>query len=158
MALSAEHLKDSTRDGMNLVSYEYVACHNAKAVQASRESIAPGVLVLSQFAGAAGVLQGALVVNPWDAEGCAAALVHAVNMCPAEARIRMQELGNKVEEHTSRRWGFSFLRALACNDAGDDLSMSSVSSVSSTSSEDEGLVLDLRKASSRLGRVDRALS
>lgn len=85
---------------MNLVSYEYVACHSAGAVQASQEAIAPGVLVLSQFAGAAGLLKEALLVNPWDSGACAVALAQAVNMRVGEARLRMQELGKRVEEHT----------------------------------------------------------
>ena len=50
-------LISSTRDGLNMVSYEYIAC------QAERN----GVLVLSQYAGAAKMLPSALLINPWDA-------------------------------------------------------------------------------------------
>ena len=50
-------LINSLRDGMNLVSYEYVACQSDNA----------GVLVLSEFAGAAQSLgAGAILVNPWN--------------------------------------------------------------------------------------------
>ena len=48
----------SIRDGMNLVSHEYVACQGEKEV--------PGVLVLSEFAGSAQSLSGAIRVNPWN--------------------------------------------------------------------------------------------
>jgi trehalose 6-phosphate synthase len=90
----------STADGMNLVSHEYVACHNAKAMQVSKNAIAPGVLVLSQFTGAAKILQSAVVVNPYDAEGCAAVLAHALNMHAGEAKLRMEALGKIVDEYT----------------------------------------------------------
>jgi trehalose-6-phosphate synthase len=56
-AVSDVCLVSSTRDGMNLVSYEYIACQQARQ----------GALVLSEFAGAAQSLNGSIVVNPWDA-------------------------------------------------------------------------------------------
>ena len=90
----------STRDGMNLVSHEYVACHSGTAVQASDVDIPPGALVLSQFAGAAGVLEGALVVNPWDSQECSEALAQALSMSASEAAKRMRKLGKKVESQT----------------------------------------------------------
>jgi trehalose 6-phosphate synthase len=90
----------SIRDGMNLVSYEYVACHNDKAMQSSRESISHGSLVLSKFAGAADVLDGSILVDPWDPENCADALEQAVSMDADEADRRMKRLGVRVENHT----------------------------------------------------------
>ena len=57
------------RDGMNLVAKEYVAAQDPDD---------PGVLVLSQFAGAAVELQAALLINPYDAAGIAAALDQAL--------------------------------------------------------------------------------
>lgn len=60
----------SIRDGMNLVSYEYVATQRDRR----------GVLLLSEFAGAAGKLQGSVIFNPWDIDGTAAALTRAVTM------------------------------------------------------------------------------
>lgn len=86
---------------MNLVCYEYIACHHEKAVQVSAEALAPGTLVLSKFAGAARYLDdGALVVNPWDGDCCADALAHALGMGEGEARLRMKRLGEQLERQT----------------------------------------------------------
>lgn len=119
----------STRDGMNLVSYEFVACHSSKAKQCSREIATSGRLVLSKFAGAADHMDGALIVNPWDKEDCAIALAHALSMDASEASTRMKKLGDMVEQQTrsvvvlykrrkrfltnrSFQWGSSFIQAL----------------------------------------------
>ncbi|MFP1527444.1 trehalose-6-phosphate synthase [Escherichia coli] len=59
------------RDGMNLVAKEYVA---------AQDPANPGVLVLSQFAGAANELTSALIVNPYDRDEVAAALDRALTM------------------------------------------------------------------------------
>ena len=77
------------RDGMNLVAKEYVACRNE----------ADGVLVLSEFAGAAEQLDQALIVNPYDLDGLARILGQAVDMTPGEQRERMTALRTHV-----RRW------------------------------------------------------
>jgi len=86
---------------MNLVCYEYIACHYDKAAQASAEPLPPGSLVLSKFAGAASYLDdGALVVNPWDQDCCADALARALQMDPDEARARMERLGGQLGRQT----------------------------------------------------------
>lgn len=90
----------STRDGMNLVCCEYVACHSNKAITSSRQAMPPGSLVLSKFTGAATLLDGALVVNPWNKESCANALAHALSMNPADAAARMSALASTVEQQT----------------------------------------------------------
>jgi trehalose-6-phosphate synthase len=90
----------STRDGMNLVCYEFIACHSNKAIMSAREAMPPGSLVLSKFTGAATLLDGALIVNPWDKESCASALAHALSMNPADAAARMSVLASKVEQQT----------------------------------------------------------
>jgi len=90
----------SLRDGMNLVSYEYVACHNEVAMQSSRCDIPHGALVLSQFAGAADILDGSMLVDPWDADHCAETLAYAVSMTVDEAQTRMKRLGAMVEQYT----------------------------------------------------------
>lgn len=77
------------RDGMNLVAKEYVACRNED----------DGVLVLSEFAGAAEQLDQALIVNPYDLDGLARILGQAVDMAPGEQRERMAALRAHV-----RRW------------------------------------------------------
>ena len=67
------------RDGMNLVAKEYVAAQDPED---------PGVLVLSQFAGAAKELDRALIVNPHESDAVAAALKRALEMSLAERRER----------------------------------------------------------------------
>ena len=82
------------RDGMNLVSKEYVA--------ASAER---GVLVLSEFAGSAEELRdGALLVNPHDIEGMAEAIHRAVTLPRQEQRERMELMQAWVGEHDVHRW------------------------------------------------------
>jgi glycosyltransferase involved in cell wall biosynthesis len=69
-AVSDVCLVSSTRDGMNLVSYEYIACQQARQ----------GALIISEFAGAAQSLNGSIVVNPWDSQQVADAIHEAVTM------------------------------------------------------------------------------
>ena len=69
-ALSDVCLVSSTRDGMNLVSYEYIACQQQRQ----------GFMILSEFAGAAQSLNGSIVVNPWDLQEVGDAIFHAVTM------------------------------------------------------------------------------
>ena len=90
------------RDGMNLVAKEYVA---------SRVDD-DGVLVLSEFAGAATELQEAVRVNPYDIDGVAAALARAMRMPPDEQRLRMQALRKRVSAHDVGHWARSFLEHL----------------------------------------------
>jgi len=90
------------RDGMNLVAKEYVACRPNDT----------GVLVLSEFTGAATQLEGAVIVNPHDLDGLANAIDHAVHMPEHEMRERMAKLRAHVREHDVQRWARSFLAAL----------------------------------------------
>ena len=90
------------RDGMNLVAKEYVA---------SRVDD-DGVLVLSEFAGAAAELAEALVVNPYDIAGMAESLERALDMPESERRARMRKLREKVEATPVELWASSFLAAL----------------------------------------------
>ena len=64
----------------------------------------PGVLVLSQFAGASRELPEALIVNPYDADQCAAALHLALTMPPDEQRARMRLMRGLVAEFNVYRW------------------------------------------------------
>ena len=96
-------LVTALRDGMNLVAKEYVA---ARADD-------DGVLVLSEFAGAADELKQALLVNPHDIEGLKRAILAAVHMPRAERRTRMRALRHKVLTHDVERWSQDFLGALA---------------------------------------------
>ena len=90
------------RDGMNLVAKEYVACRHDDG----------GVLVLSEFTGAARELTKALLVNPHDTDGVKKAVAQALEMPPGEARKRMKALRRQVLEHDVDRWARSFLDAL----------------------------------------------
>jgi trehalose 6-phosphate synthase len=90
------------RDGMNLVAKEYVACRHDNG----------GVLVLSEFAGAALELKDALLVNPHDIDGVKNALHSALTIEPDEGRRRMRALRRQVLSHDVDRWARSFLDAL----------------------------------------------
>ena len=83
------------RDGMNLVAKEYVAAQDPDD---------PGVLVLSQFAGAASELDAALLVNPYDEAGIAAALDRALAMPAEERRERHAAMLAVMREHSLERW------------------------------------------------------
>ncbi|HEX4171221.1 MAG TPA: trehalose-6-phosphate synthase [Acetobacteraceae bacterium] len=83
------------RDGMNLVAKEYVAAQDPDD---------PGVLVLSQFAGAANELDAALIVNPYDQTGIAAALDRALAMQPDERRERHAAMLAVMRQHSLERW------------------------------------------------------
>jgi trehalose 6-phosphate synthase/phosphatase len=91
------------RDGMNLVAKEFVA---------SRTD-GDGVLVLSEFAGAAWELPEALQVNPYDTDGTADVLYRALTMEPEERRARLAPLRSRVETFDVHRWVASFLEQLA---------------------------------------------
>jgi len=90
------------RDGMNLVAKEFCAC-NVRG---------EGVLVLSEFAGAAAQLQrGALLVNPHDVEAVADALYTAYHMPEEERRNRMHKMRSSIRKHDIYWWVDAFLQA-----------------------------------------------
>jgi len=84
----------SLHDGMNLVAKEFVA---------ARDDVR-GVLILSEFTGAARELPEALIVNPYDADQCAAALHLALSMPLEEQRNRMRMMRGLVAEFNVFRW------------------------------------------------------
>jgi trehalose 6-phosphate synthase len=90
-------------DGMNLVAKEYVAAQNP---------FDPGVLVLSEFAGAAKELDAALSVNPYDIEGIARQIGAALAMGLDERRERWQAMMEKLRAASVQSWFANFLRAL----------------------------------------------
>ncbi|MGD9904822.1 MAG: bifunctional alpha,alpha-trehalose-phosphate synthase (UDP-forming)/trehalose-phosphatase [Vicinamibacterales bacterium] len=91
------------RDGMNLVAKEFVASRVDDR----------GVLVLSEFAGAAAELDGAVLVNPYDVDAVADSLGRALAMSPGEQQARMQTLRRRVTEHDVHAWAGGFLERLA---------------------------------------------
>lgn len=95
-------LVTALRDGMNLVAKEYVATRTDNR----------GVLVLSEFAGAADELPSAIRINPHDIHGMKEAIMRAIEMPPAEQGRRMRALRKKVVENDVASWSRSFLEAL----------------------------------------------
>ncbi|MDI6752970.1 MAG: trehalose-6-phosphate synthase [Thermodesulfobacteriota bacterium] len=96
-------LVTSLHDGMNLVAKEFVG---------SREDEG-GVLVLSQFTGASRELRDALVVNPYDIEQMAEAIRTALEMDPAEKKIRMQRMRETIKDRNIYHWAAELIAALA---------------------------------------------
>jgi len=99
----------SLHDGMNLVSKEFVAAQGESGPSATGGD---GVLILSEFAGAARDLADALIINPYDTEGFAEAIRTAVEMPAAERRARMARMYDQVSENNIYRWAAEFLAAL----------------------------------------------
>ena len=91
------------RDGMNLVAKEYVATQSPHD---------PGVLVLSRFAGAARELREALIVNPFDLDAVADAIVRGLEMPVEERRERWDSLMQTLRHNTLSHWRDNFLKAL----------------------------------------------
>ena len=89
----------SLHDGMNLVAKEFVASRDDEQ----------GVLVLSQFTGAARELHDALLVNPYHGEECAEALYRALTMPSDEQRVRMRSMRRIVSEFNVYRWAGAML-------------------------------------------------
>ena len=93
----------SLRDGMNLVSKEYVSAQDPSD---------PGVLVLSELAGSAKQLDGALLVNPYDVETISETLWLATNMSREERIDRHQISLNAVLNYDIQKWRDNFIQAL----------------------------------------------
>jgi trehalose 6-phosphate synthase/phosphatase len=91
------------RDGMNLVAKEFVASRVDE----------DGVLLLSEFAGAASELGEAVQINPYDVEQMAQAIRQALEMSEEERRLRMLALRRRVAAYDVHRWAESFIETLA---------------------------------------------
>ncbi len=96
-------LVTSLHDGMNLVAKEFVAAREDDG----------GVLILSRFTGAARELRDALLVNPYDADGVAGALLAALTMEPRDRALRMTRLRRQVRENNVYRWAANLIAELA---------------------------------------------
>ncbi|KAI9189068.1 Trehalose-6-P synthase/phosphatase complex synthase subunit [Blastocladiella emersonii ATCC 22665] len=101
-AISDACVVSSTRDGMNLVSYEYIAT----------QVESHGVLIMSEFAGAAQSLNGSILVNPWNTQELADAFFDAVTMPPATRQANHAKLFRYVTKYTAAYWGLSFVNEL----------------------------------------------
>jgi trehalose 6-phosphate synthase len=84
----------SLHDGMNLVAKEFVSAREDER----------GVLILSQFTGAARELPEAIVVNPYDTDQCAAAIHMALSMPAGEQRARMRLMRRLIRKFNVYRW------------------------------------------------------
>jgi len=93
------------RDGMNLVSKEYVASKTGS----------PGVLILSELAGAAQELKQALIINPHNEQELADAIFDSLVMPVREQLKRLSAMQRALSQHTVQRWATSFLDALDKN-------------------------------------------
>jgi trehalose 6-phosphate synthase len=93
----------SLHDGMNLVAKEFIAA------QVDRR----GVLLCSEFAGAAEELGTALLINPYDTESVADTLQQALEMSPLEKAHRMARLQEHIAEHNIYKWLVDIFTALA---------------------------------------------
>ncbi|MDC0336535.1 trehalose-6-phosphate synthase, partial [Pseudodesulfovibrio sp.] len=98
------------RDGMNLVAKEYCACNTSE----------DGVLVLSEFAGAAAQLQQhAYLVNPYDMEGIAKALHRSIHWDKEQRHGQMVKLRDNIRKNNIFWWVDSFLQAGIAKTLGD---------------------------------------
>ncbi|WP_278619272.1 glucosylglycerol-phosphate synthase [Ectopseudomonas oleovorans] len=105
------------RDGLNLVAKEFVA---AQGLLGGR-----GVLVLSEFAGAAAELKGALLTNPHDPADLAQTCYLALNLPKSEAQARLRELFDIVCFNDIRRWGEDVLAGVAPSEQQPSLTLAS---------------------------------
>jgi trehalose 6-phosphate synthase/phosphatase len=90
------------RDGMNLVAKEYLATKNRK----------PGVLILSEMAGAANELTDAIIINPNDTQEIESALLQALTMPGKEQRLRLRNMQKRISTQTVRKWANDFIAEL----------------------------------------------
>lgn len=95
------------RDGMNLVSKEYVAVKGDK----------PGILILSEMAGAAAELRDAIIINPNDIKQIENAIVEALNMPVDKQKKRLKNMQNILSHNTVKKWATDFVTQLieVCN-------------------------------------------
>ena len=92
----------SLADGMNLVAKEFVAARGD----------GDGVVVLSEFAGAAKDFPEALIINPYDIEAIKSALLGALSLPDGERRLRMAAMRETVRQHDVHHWARNFLERL----------------------------------------------
>ena len=96
-------------DAPTQVSYEYIACQQARQ----------GVMILSEFAGAAQSLNGSIVVNPWDSQQVADAIHEAVTMDTETRAENHRKLFKYVNKYSAAFWGSSFIREMGKLKQGD---------------------------------------
>jgi len=93
----------SLHDGMNLVAKEFISTRNHN----------DGALILSQFAGASQELHGAFIINPYDTEEAADAILSALEMPKELQSQKMKQMRRVIMRHNVYSWGASILRTMA---------------------------------------------
>jgi trehalose 6-phosphate synthase/phosphatase len=101
-SLSDVALITPLRDGMNLVAKEYVATHEDR----------PGILILSEMAGAAKELGEAIIINPNNREEIANALREALEMPLEEQKARIRTMQDRLRRYDVIRWAKDFVHEL----------------------------------------------
>ncbi len=91
------------RDGMNLVAKEYLATKREK----------PGVLILSEMAGAAIELPDAIIINPNDMQEIENAILQALTMPEKEKRARLDNMQKRISTQTVKKWASDFVKELS---------------------------------------------
>ena len=106
----------ATRDGMNLMPYEYIVCRQGPEslnLQSGEEhQPRPSMLVVSEFVGCSPSLSGAIRVNPWSIESVRDAIYAAIRLPPAERMLRHEKHWKYVGSHTVKFWAKSFVADL----------------------------------------------
>ncbi|KAK9815725.1 hypothetical protein WJX72_008591 [[Myrmecia] bisecta] len=96
----------ATRDGMNLVPYEYIVCRQgAKDVEPQNKH---SMLVVSEFVGCSPSVSGAIRVNPWSIDSVADGIYSAIKMPAADRHLRHDKHWRYVSQHTAAYWAQSF--------------------------------------------------
>lgn len=101
-AVSDVCLVSSTRDGMNLVSYEYIAT----------QQLNHGSLILSEFAGLAQSLNGAIVVNPWNIEELSDLILESLTIPDEKKKGNFDKMFKYISKYTAAYWGENFVKEL----------------------------------------------
>ena len=97
-------------DGMNLVCKEFIAARSDE----------DGVVVLSEFAGAAIELSSAILTNPYSHKNMDHAIEAALTMSEENRRMRMKDLRRVVEKYNTKAWAQDQLALLSPEDFGGD--------------------------------------
>ncbi|KAH8585947.1 glycosyl transferase, partial [Bisporella sp. PMI_857] len=101
-AASDAYLVSPTRDRFNIVCLEYITCQQDRH----------GVFLLSEFAGAAQVLEDCIKFNPWNVHEFSEAIFQALTMSEEEKRLRSDKLHSFAMANTSKGWGEMFIEEL----------------------------------------------
>ncbi len=96
-------LVTSKRDGMNLVTLEYIASQNKKN---------PGAVILSEFAGVASILPYVFMVNPWDIISTATTIYEVLKLTNHEKIQRQAPMLQYLKGYTGKHWADAFMQSL----------------------------------------------